>query len=263
MNALTDTHCHLYFDAFDDDQDEVLIQARNAGVERMLVPGIDLPTSQAALTLADENPAVYAAIGMHPNAGLCWDETTLEKFELLTAHPKVVAIGEIGLDYYRDQTSHGLQREIFRAQLALAERLNLPVVIHTRNKHERDRKCIKDALTILTEFDTLVQGVLHSFSGNLTELKRALDLGFYIGITGPVTFKKAHDLRHVVASLPLDRLLIETDSPFLTPHPHRGKRNQPSYVAFIADKIAEILDRTASEVAQITTANARNLFRWS
>ncbi|MEN8173398.1 MAG: TatD family hydrolase, partial [Chloroflexota bacterium] len=148
-------------------------------------------------------------------------------------------------------------------QLTLAEILNLPVVIHTRNKNEQDRQCIKDTLAILSEFRNRIFGVLHSFSGNLSELEQTLDLGYHIGITGPVTFSKAHDLRRLINSLPLERLLIETDSPFLTPHPHRGKRNQPSYVALIAEKIAQVLDRTTSEIAKITTANANHLFQWS
>jgi len=229
----------------------------------MLVPGIDLLTSQDALNLAEEKPGVFAAVGLHPNNVLNWDDDTQEKLELLGSNPKVVAIGEIGLDYYWNRTPQDLQREKFRAQLALSTRLNLPVVIHTRNSSEQNRQCIQDMITILMEYDTDVQGVLHSFSGNLRELRLALDLGFYIGISGPVTFKNAHGLRRIVAAIPQDRLLIETDSPFLTPHPHRGKRNQPSYVSFIAAKIAEILDRTTSEIAEITTANARNLFRWS
>ncbi len=241
----------------------MLSQAWDAGVKRILVPGIDLLTSQAALKLAEEKPGVFAAVGLHPNNVLSWDDDTLEKLELLVANPKVVAIGEIGLDYYWDRTPQDLQREKFRAQMALATKLNLPVVIHTRNSHEQDRQCIQDMMTILVEYDTVVHGVLHSFSGNLTELRLALDLGFYIGISGPVTFKNADGLRSIVASIPLDRLLIETDSPFLTPHPHRGKRNQPRYVAYIAAKIAEILDRTESEIAEITAENARNLFRWS
>jgi len=241
----------------------VLAQSWDAGLERILVPGIDLSSSKAALRLADENLGIYAAVGVHPNESVGWDANILEKLQLLAAHTKVVAIGEVGLDYYWDRTPRALQHEIFRAQLALAERVNLPVVIHTRNKDEQDRQCIQDTLMILSEFRNRISGVLHSFSGNLSELQRALDLGFYIGITGPVTFKKAHDLRRVVTSLPLDRLLIETDSPFLTPHPHRGKRNQPSYVALVAEKIANVLDQTTIEIAEITTANARNLFRWS
>lgn len=263
LKTLTDSHCHLYFDVYNEDQDDVITQAWNAGVERMLVPGIDLPTSEAALKLAGEKMGVYAAAGIHPNNVHGWDDNTLEKLEKLVANPKIVAIGEIGLDYYWDRTPQDLQHEIFRAQLDLAKRMNLPVVIHTRNKQEQDRQCMLDMMMILKEFDTTIQGVLHSFSGNLRELKRALDLDFYIGISGPVTFKNAHGLRSIVSTLPLDRLLIETDSPFLSPHPYRGKRNQPSYIAIIAGKIAEIFDRAASEIAEITSANARKLFRWS
>lgn len=263
MNTLTDTHCHLYFDAFENDQDDVITQAREIGVTRMLVPGIDMLTGQAAVKLSDEYPEVFAAIGLHPNDIHKWDDDIQNQFETLMAHPKVVAIGEIGLDYYKDKTPQNLQRKIFRAQLSLASRFDLPVVVHSRNKNEQDRQCIEDVVKILKEFDTKIQGVLHSFSGNLMELKRALDLGFYIGISGPVTYNNAHKLRSNVAFLPLDRILIETDSPFLSPHPHRGKRNQPAYVFYIADKIAEILELDASEIAEITSVNAINLFQWS
>ena len=236
--TLTDTHCHLDFRDFKKDRHRVLARAWEAGLERILVPGIDLPTSQAAIQLAARYDEIYAAVGMHPNSAQRWDAHNLGLLDEMAAHPKVVAIGEIGLDYYRDRTPHSLQKRVFQEQLTLASEQNLPVVIHTRNASADDRACITEALDILAE--AKVTGVLHSFSGNLKEAKRTLNLGFYIGITGPVTFKKAAELRDVVAAVPLDRLLVETDSPFLTPTPHRGKRNEPAFVQYVVAKISEI-----------------------
>ncbi|HBX70129.1 MAG TPA: hydrolase TatD [Chloroflexi bacterium] len=259
--TLTDTHCHLDFRDFDVDRDAVLARAWEAGLERILIPGIDLQTSQAAIELAESDPRIYAAVGVHPNSATLWDAQTLEFLSEMAAHPKVAAIGEIGLDYYRERAPRSLQKQVFREQLNLAGRLNLPVAIHTRNASDEDRLCITETLEILAEFRGT--GVLHSFSGNLVEAERTLELGFFIGITGPVTFKKADELRMVVSSVPLDRLLIETDSPFLTPHPHRGQRNEPVHVRFVAEKICEIHNQSPEVVAEVTTANARRLFQWS
>ncbi len=259
--TLTDTHCHMDFRDYDKDRSAVLARAWDAGLERILIPGIDLQTSQAAIRLAERSAEIYAAVGMHPNSAQKWDVHNLRLLDEMAAHPKVVAIGEIGLDYYRDRTPHPLQKRVFREQLEMAEYLNLPVVVHTRNASSEDHACITETLDILAE--SQVSGVLHSFSGNLKEAKRTLDIGFYIGITGPVTFKKAVELREVVAAVPLDRLLIETDSPFLTPVPNRGKRNEPAFVRIIAEKISEIHNQPPEAVAEITAANARRLFQWS
>jgi TatD DNase family protein len=258
---LTDTHCHLDFRNYQGDRETVLTRAWEAGLERILVPGIDLQTSQAAIELADKYPQIYVAVGIHPNSATAWDVKSVKFLNEMASHPKVVAIGEIGLDYYRRRAPKPLQMKVFREQLNLANQLNLPVVIHTRNASPDDRSCIVDTLEILAE--SQVTGVLHSFSGNLAEAEQCLDLGFYIGITGPVTFKKAVELRQVVAMVPLDKLLVETDGPFLTPHPFRGKRNEPAYVQYIAEKIGEIHNRPPKTIAEITTANAKRLFRWS
>jgi len=259
--TLTDTHCHLNFRDFDRDRATVLSRAWEAGVERILIPGIDVRSSQAAVRLAERYAEIYAAVGMHPNSANNWDAHALGLIDELSSHSKGVAIGEIGLDYYRDLTSHSLQKRVFREQLELAEQLNLPVVVHTRNSSTEDRACITETLDILGEFK--LTGVLHSFSGNLKEAKRTLDFGFYIGITGPVTFKNAVDLREIVSAVPLDRLLIETDSPFLTPVPNRGKRNEPAFVRLVAEKISEIHHKSPEVVSEITAANARQLFQWS
>jgi len=258
---LVDTHCHLDFRDFKADLSEVLNRAWATGVECILVPGIDLQTSQAAVELAEAHPQIYAAVGVHPNDAMLWDESTPEILEAMANHPKVVAIGEIGLDYYRQRTPWERQKQVLWEQLNLAERLKLPVVIHTRNASPDDRACIIETLEILEK--TSLNGVLHSFSGNLSEAERTLALGFFIGITGPVTFKNAAELREVVAVVPLDRLLIETDSPFLTPHPHRGQRNEPANVRFVAEKISELHNQPVGIVTETLVANAQRLFQWS
>jgi TatD DNase family protein len=262
---LTDTHCHLDFKAFNKDREEVIERAFQAGIVRILIPGIDLSSSYSAIKLAEEYENVFAAVGVHPNSALTWDNNTVDRIFELVEHPKVVAIGEIGLDYYRDRAPKTLQRDIFNKQLEIAIDLRLPVIIHNRESSE-------DLLGILEEKynNDLVQekklvnglGVLHSFSGDERDAQRAVEIGFYIGITGPVTFKKADRLRSVVSNVPLNRILIETDAPFLTPHPYRGKRNEPAHVRFVAGKIAEIRDLSLARIAELTTANADRLFNW-
>jgi len=262
---LVDTHCHLDFGHYDKDREIVIERAWARGLTRILVPGVDIPTSQAAIQLAESHSNIYAAVGVHPNSTNSWDKWSLDALEILAAHPKVVAIGEIGLDYYRDKAPRELQREVFLAQLKLARRLDLPVVIHIRNADPGNRACISDVINCLSSHESKLghPGVVHSYSGNLDEAGYLLSLGFYIGITGPVTFKTASALRTLVASLPLERLLIETDGPFLTPHPQRGKRNEPAYVHYIADKLAEVLNLPLNTIADITSENAARLFCWS
>jgi TatD DNase family protein len=257
---LTDTHCHLDFYEFEKDRAEVLTRALNSGVEQMLVPGIDLESSQAAIDLAELNKPIFAAVGVHPNSANKWDMRTIGFLDELTCYPKVVAVGEIGLDYYRDWAPQPLQKRIFKEQLNLAQHIGLPVVIHTRNHRPDDRTCIAETLDILSDYH--LKGVFHSFSGNVAEAERAVAMGFFIGITGPVTYKNAVELQSVVASLPLDYLLIETDSPFMAPASYRGKRNEPAYVRYVAEKIAEIHNQSTEFVAETTAANAKRLFRW-
>jgi TatD DNase family protein len=265
---LVDTHCHLNFDLFDGDRDQVVARARQAGVERMVNPGVDVETSRSAVQLAARFPEVYAAIGLHPNDILDWDENLLVAIRDLAAGPKVVAIGEIGLDYYWDKTPHELQKQVFRRQLELAAGLNLPVIIHSRNASPQDPQAILDILDILEDWQSQQEpssnplGVLHSFSSDLDSARKAIELNFLIGITGPVTFRNAPELRQLVKELPLEKLLIETDAPFLTPHPFRGKRNEPGYVKLVAEKLAEIHNLPYEEIADITTSNAGRLFNW-
>ena len=270
--VLTDTHCHLDFDHYQDDLVAVLDRSRSAGLQRILVPGIDLESSGEILSLIDQDPLLYAAVGVHPNSGNSWNEKTLNGIRELSNHPKVVAIGEIGLDYYRDRTPREMQKEILQHQLGLALEISLPVILHVRNKSEQDRSCIEDLLDILEKwvadaappFEERVYspGVIHSFSGNVQESQQALQLGFYLGITGPVTYKNADIMREVVKAAPLNRLLIETDGPFLSPQSKRGKRNEPAHVCYIVDKISEVVGLPVDRVAEQTTANAAALFLW-
>ncbi len=267
---LTDTHCHLNLDKFDSDRATVIQRAIEAGLTRVLIPALTLDSSRVAVKLAESHPMLFTAIGVHPNDALTWNEETRDSLiKLAAASKKIVAIGEIGLDYYWNDAPHDVQQKILKEQLALAEELDLPVVIHLREKGDAEHgECASDLMKILENWATRsksrkeAQGVLHSFSGSLETAQRAIDLGFYIGVTGPVTFKNADKKRQVVASLPLNRLLIETDAPFLAPIPHRGKRNEPAFVSHIADKIAEIHSHSPQEVAMITTSNAGRLFSW-
>ena len=264
-HSLTDTHCHLDFEWFDKDRDQVIERARQAGITRILNPGIDLATSQAALKLAERFDEVYVAVGIHPNSANTFNQDSLPQLRELVTHPKVVAIGEIGLDYYRDRAPRDLQQRIFQLQLELAAESGLPVVIH-------NRQATADVLQFLLEWQAqlvkagsaLAQrpGVLHSYSDNEVNGRKAIDSNFTIGITGPVTFRNAPELQRVVASLPIKHLLIETDAPFLTPHPLRGQRNEPALVRWVAEKIAELHSFSVSEIARETSQNADQLFNW-
>lgn len=269
---LTDTHCHLNFHNYEEDLPEVLGRAREAGLSRILVPAIDLESSRKILALVESYPMLYAAIGVHPNSGMSWNLNTLDSLRELAGNAKVVAIGEIGLDYYRDRTPREIQRDILVKQLQLALEVNLPVVLHVRNSSEEDRACIEDLLSILEKWTSdavppfsdrgYLPGVLHSYSGNIDESLRVLAAGFYIGITGPVTFKKADHLRSVVNEIDISRLLAETDGPFLTPEPFRGKRNEPAHVRYIIDKISEIKGLQFESAARRMSNNAAKIFQW-
>ena len=272
--AFTDTHCHLDLEQFDADRAAVIQRAVSASVTRILIPSLTMTSSGAVAKLAESNPMLYAAVGVHPNEAETWDGQTISALKNLAAESlKVVAIGEIGLDYYWNKSSHEEQISILKEQLNLATELELPVVIHSREKEDAEHgECAEDLIKILEAWvsglqsknEALAQrpGVLHSFSGSIETAKSAIYLGFYIGVTGPITYKNAEKKRQVIGNLPLERLLIETDSPYLTPEPHRGKRNEPAFVVHIADKIAEIKSRTPQEVAAATTENAARLFSW-
>lgn len=272
---LTDTHCHLDLNKFDEDRDNVIQRAIDAGVKRILIPALDLESSQSAIELAESSPYLYAAVGFHPTDLEKFSEKAFDEVKKLVKHARVVAIGEMGIDYYwiKEPEKRAFQREILERQLAFAASVNKPIIIHMR---EEDDRWFGEAsialLEILSEWHRDLRqhnhplaekpGVLHSFNGNLDTAQKAIALNFLIGVTGPVTYKNAEMKRDIIRQLPLTQLLIETDAPFLTPVPHRGKRNEPAFVAYIADKIAEIHMTTREQVAEITAANAARLFGW-
>ena len=269
---LTDTHCHLDYDKFDSDRAEVIQRATALGLIRLLVPGLHHRSSKEAVQLAESNPSVYAAVGFHPTDLEEFSERTFQQVKELANHPKVVAIGEIGIDYYwvKENERRAFQREVLKQQLQFAKEINKPVIIHMREENDAwFGEASQDLMKILEEWQSGLRGalaerpgVLHSFNGNLETAQKALGLNFYLGITGPVTYKNAGEKREVIKHLPLDKILIEADSPFLAPVPFRGKRNEPAYVGHIADKIAEIHLKNPAEIASITTANAARLFAW-
>jgi TatD DNase family protein len=257
--ALADTHCHLDLQQFDADRDAVVDRALEVGVTRIMNPGIDLESSRRAVALAGQYSQVYAAVGFHPHDASKATEGALAELRQLALNQKVKAIGEIGLDYYRDLSPREQQRQVFGQQLDLAGDLNLPVIIHSRDAHQ-------DVLAMLAAWVGRfpnARGVLHSFSGDRAQLVEALELGFVIGITGPVTFPKADELRAVAQVAPLERILIETDAPYLSPAPRRGRRNEPAYVWHVAEKIAQVRGMAFEGVARQTSANATRLFEWS
>lgn len=259
--TLIDTHCHLNFDAYNENRDEIVQQAAQASVTRIINPAIDVQSTQQAIALAEKYPGVYAAAGVHPNSTADFSGRIFDQISALARDPRIVAIGEIGLDYYRDRSPKSRQWRAFEDQLELAAELELPVIIHNREADE-------DVLSIVTKWvRTLPEslkdrpGVLHSFSAPQAIANRALELGFYLGFTGPITFKKADELRQIAARVPDDRILIETDGPFLTPHPYRGKfPNKPAYVRYVAERIATLRNVSDRDFARQSTANAERLF---
>ena len=253
---LIDTHAHLDFSQFDADRQEVITRAQEAGVGIIVNAGAGLEASRAGVALAETYPQIYAAVGVHPHEAKTLNDGILIELRNLAQHPKVVAIGEIGLDYYRDRSPRPVQRQAFQQQLALAKELGKPIIIHDREAH-------KDVMNLLRQWvqdGRQPAGVMHCFSGDLAMAREVIEMGFYVSIPGPVTFTNARRLPELVRALPLERLLIETDCPYLTPHPYRGKRNEPAYVRLVAEAIARIRGIPLEQVARITTANAQALF---
>jgi TatD DNase family protein len=287
-SSLVDTHCHLDLRQFDADRDAVLARAAEAGVGLIVNPAIDLDSCRRVLALAERYPNVYAAVGVHPNDCADFDDDTVAQLRDLARHPKVVAIGEIGLDYYWNKVAAGQQRRTLAAQLALAAELDLPVILHSRSAQgDASHRCNADLLQELQVWvsarsaqlgemaahelvsltpdrclltpDTLL-GVWHAFSGDLAEAQAAYDLGLVIGLGGPVTFQNARSLQALAPQLRPDRLMLETDAPYLTPHPHRGQRNEPAYIPLMAEKLAQLTNTTVENVGALTTATARRCF---
>lgn len=265
MAAFSDTHCHLYFNSFENDLAAVLQRAKDVGISRILIPGTDLASSRQAVALAEQHSGLYAAVGVHPNDATTWNGETLANLADLARHPRVLAIGEIGLDYYRDFAVPELQRSILEQQLELATRLSKPVVIHSR-------AALPDLLPRIQEWyaaliragSPLAQrpGVFHAFDGTLETARQIIQMNFLIGVGGPITYPNARDRRELVAELPLSSLLLETDAPYLAPQQQRGRRNEPAFIPFIAEKIAELHSLPVNEIAQTTQNNANRLLAW-
>ncbi|WP_445613321.1 TatD family hydrolase [Geobacillus sp. YF-1] len=251
---LFDTHAHLNAVQYKEDVEQVIERARAEGVSHIVVVGFDRPTIARAIELAEQYSFIYAAVGWHPVDAIDMTDDDLHMIEQLAAHPKVVALGEMGLDYHWDRSPKDVQKDVFRRQIRLAKRVKLPIIIH-------NREATADILDILQEENAAeVGGIMHCFSGSVEVAKRCLDMNFLISLGGPVTFKNAKKPKEVAKEIPLSHLLIETDCPYLTPHPFRGKRNEPSYVKYVAEAIAEIKGVSFDEVAETTAENAKKLF---
>ncbi|MFC0230937.1 TatD family hydrolase [Bhargavaea ullalensis] len=253
---LIDTHVHLNDDQYKEDLDEVIRRALDAGVGKMVVVGFDRPTIERALELADRYPFIYLVIGWHPvDAVDCTDEDLHWIEQLASEHPKVVGIGETGLDYHWDKSPREVQKELFRKQIAMARRLQLPVIIHNRD-------ATGDVVEILREEGAAeTGGIMHCYSGSVETARECIDMNFMISLGGPVTFKNARMPKEVAKEIGLEHLLVETDAPYLAPHPNRGKRNEPSYVPLVAEEIARLKEIPVEEVARKTTENAERIFR--
>lgn len=254
MNLIFDTHAHYDDEAFDADREALLASMPENGVGLIVDPGCDLDTSRRAVEIAEQYPHVYAAVGWHPENCAPYTRESLDTLRAWAKDPKVVAIGEIGLDYYWEQNPpREFQQEVFRDQLALAQELGLPVIVHDRDAHA-------DCLAIVKEFPQ-VRGVFHCFSGSVEMARELLRRGWYLGFDGPITYKNAVKALDVIAACPADRMLLETDSPYLAPVPNRGKRNDSRNLPYIAARIAEIKDMTTDQVAEVTLQNGKQLFK--
>lgn len=252
---LFDTHVHLNAWQFKEDREEVIQRAFDEGVTYMVVVGFNHETIPLAIEIAETYETIYASIGWHPVDAIDYKQEDLTMLEELSNHPKVVAIGEMGLDYHWDKSPKDVQATVFRDQIRLAKQLKMPIIIHNREATE-------DVIQILQEEDAAeVGGIMHCYSDSVTYIKQCLDMNFYISLGGPVTFKNARLPKEVAKYVPLDRLLIETDAPYLAPHPYRGKRNEPAYVKLVAEKIAALRGMSYEEVCKITKENAFSVFR--
>ena len=251
---LFDTHAHMDDRAFDDDREELLSSLPGQGIALLMNPGCSLASSRAASRLSQEYDYIYAAVGSHPDAADEVDEAVLEEYrKLCKLNPKIKAIGEIGLDYHYEDIPRGIQQRAFRMQLELARELDLPVIVHEREAHE-------DGLKIISEFPE-VTGVFHCYSGSAEMAKLLVERGWYIGFTGVLTFKNARKAVEVAQSIPLERIVLETDCPYMSPEPFRGKRNDPSRLCYMAEKLAQLRSLPLESIHQITVENGKRLYR--
>ena len=259
VGVLLDSHTHIDMREFDVDRERVLQRAREAGVAAVIDIGIDIASSEAAIALAEKHSDVFATVGIHPHDASRVTDVAIARLEELARHPKVVAIGETGLDFYRNRSSKESQVEAFKRHLELASKSGLPVVIHSRNANGEVFKILSEWVAGMKGVHRPV-GVLHCFGGDADLGRKYIDMGFLLSFAGPVTYPKS-SAASVAKEIPLDKMLIETDCPFLTPQAHRGKRNEPSYVSYVAARIAELKGMSSDAVAEGTSANAIRLFR--
>lgn len=255
MTHLFDTHCHLEDERFAEDREAVIARLEGEGVMLAVTVGSDLASSRRCISLAETHPMLYAAAGVHPHEAKDAGEGYLDELRALLSHPRVKALGEIGLDYYYDLSPRDVQRRVFEEQLALAHDTDTPVILHIRDAHG-------EALEILRAHrKELTGGIVHCYSGSVESVKEYLNLGFHISFAGPVTYKNAAKLREAAQSVPPDRLLIETDSPYLSPEPKRGQRNQPAHVRYVCEKLAGLRGMEPQEMAALTWRNAHEAYR--
>ena len=252
---LIDTHAHLDFEDYSENFDQVLDDIKANGVEKVIVPGVTLKDIPRIIALIEKYDNLFGAVAIHPSEAKDWDDTTYETLKAYAVHPKVVAIGETGLDYYWDDSFKDIQKHVFREHIRLAFEVNKPLIIHDRESHA-------DILSILKETNAKnIGGIMHCFSGSTEFAMECIKENFFIALGGPVTFKNAKKPKEVVQKVPLDRLLLETDSPFLAPHPYRGKKNSPAMLKLIAEEIANLRGISVEEVANITSKSAEELFK--
>jgi TatD DNase family protein len=251
---LIDTHAHLFYPNFNGELDKIIDRAKSAGVGYIIVPATDLASSARAIELAERYDSIYATVGIHPHDTSEWTNDLITKLEELANHKKVVAIGEIGLDYYYDFSPRAAQIKAFESQIELALKLNLPIIVHNRDSNE-------DIMSYARKYkDSGLRAQYHCFAGSIEDARELVELHHYISFTGNITFKKADSLRKVLSRVAVENLLLETDAPFMTPIPHRGERNEPAYIKLIAEKIAEVHNLTIEDVARTTSYNAHKLF---
>ena len=250
---LFDTHAHLNDPAFDPDREELMAGLANKGIGYVMNAGCSLESSKDIIQMAERYPWLYASVGSHPDSADEVSEEVIEEYRQMAKHEKVKAIGEIGLDYYYEDIPREVQKQAFRMQMALANELDIPVIIHEREAHD-------DGMRIVKEFPK-VKGVFHCYSGSAEMARQLVNMGWYIGFTGVLTFKNARKAVETAASIPLDRIVLETDCPFMAPEPFRGKRNDPGYLPKMAEKLAEIRGISVEEAIAVTTENAKRLYR--
>lgn len=251
-----DTHSHIDFDDFKDDFDDMLQKCKDAQIEKIVIPGVEPSGYERIVNLIEKYDNLYGAVGIHPSEAKQMNDETFELTKKFAQHPKIVAIGEVGLDYYWDKSFNDIQKDVFKKQIELAIELKKPILVHEREAH-------KDAFDILSSYDLRDSPVvMHCFSGSREFALECVKKGWYIAFGGVVTFKNAHKPKEAATAVPLENLLLETDAPFLTPHPHRGERNAPYFVPLVAQEIANLKNITTKEVADVTTSNAKKIFNF-